>query len=258
MFLWKREPICFCDSRNSRSASGKSNGTWLKNSTLPRSNWSQCHGAWVKSYLLTSTIAELPDTAVINILQSSFEEIIRGSFLLRKMTERNEDRGANRIVRALSPVYLSPFWQRAPLVIEVSSPAEAVIWRLKQPLTELLEKKSCVFCWPVLPVMLKLESKSNVSLGVTVLDTTLNESGPLSPWCTAALWNCWRIVVVCWPEPSGLMEKVKPRSSGHSKRCWLLPPPWPSVCVSEEMVVRCLMFCTKAVLVMLNSCRLEN
>src|SRR5882672_1673409 len=115
--------------------------------------------------------------------------------------------------------YLSPFWQRAPSVIEVSSPAEAVIFRLKQPLEESLEKNSCALCWPLLPVMLKLESNSSVSLGVTVLETTLKESWPSSPCCTAALWNCCRIVVVCWPEPSGFTEKVNLRSSGHSKRC---------------------------------------
>jgi hypothetical protein len=44
---------------------------------------------------------------------------------------------------------------------------------------------------------------------------------------------------------------------GHSKRCAEFPPPWPFVLVSEEMVVRCLMLCTKAVLVILKSWRLE-
>ncbi len=61
-------------------------------------------------------------------------------------------------------------------MIDVSSPAEAVIFRLKQPLTESSEKKSCALCWPVLPVMLKFASNSSVSLGVTVLETTLKES----------------------------------------------------------------------------------
>ena len=64
-------------------------------------------------------------------------------------------------------------------MIEVSSPAEAVIFRLKQPLTESLEKKSCALCWPVLPVMLKLESNSSVSLGVTVLDTYAERIAPI-------------------------------------------------------------------------------
>ena len=82
---------------------------------------------------------------------------------------------------APSSIYLLFFLQRAPSVIEVSSPAEAVIFRLKQPLTESLEKKSCELCWPVLPVMLKFASNSSVSLGVTVSEMTLKESRPSSP-----------------------------------------------------------------------------
>src|SRR6478752_7680314 len=168
-------------------------------------------------------MAELPDTSVINFLQS-FVCRNHTRFIPAPQNVRKK-RGRTRTdARAPSRCYW-PFLQRAPSVIDVSKPAEAVIWRLKQPLTESLEKKSCALCWPVPPVMLKFASNSSVSLGVTVLDTTLNDAGPLSPCRTVALWNCCRIVVVCWPEPSGLMEKVKPRSSGHSKRCWLFPPP---------------------------------
>src|SRR5262249_4241964 len=152
---------------------------------------------------------------------------------------------------------LFPCWHKAPSVTLVSKPADAVILRLKQPFAESSEKKSCALCCPVLPVMLKLASNNSVSLGVAVLETTLKVSGP---WlcCVAALKNCCRMVVVCDPVPSGFTAKVKSRFRGHSKRCDADPPSRPLVLVSEEIRVRCLMFWSKSVLVMLKSCRLEK
>src|SRR5579864_8539440 len=142
MFLWKREPVCFCESRNSRSASGKSKGTWLKNSTLPRSSWSQCHGACFRSYLLTSTIAEPLVTAVINILQS-FVCRNHTRFIPAAPNDRKK-RGRTRTDARIPPYcYWPPFLHRAPSVIDVSSPAEAVINNNKAGCGRL--SASCLF-----------------------------------------------------------------------------------------------------------------
>src|SRR5579872_5606780 len=134
--------------------------------------------------------------------------------------------------------------------------------RLKQPSLELLEKKLCLLCWPWLPVKFPLASNSNVSLGVTVFETTLNDSSPSSPRAACLLRNCCRMVVVCACVPSGLTTNEKSRSSGHSKRCTEKDARGssspPRVLVSEEIFVRCLIFCTNVVLVMLKSWRLEN
>src|SRR5581483_8093640 len=211
-----------------------------------------------------SKIAEPLDTGAINPSTCVMNESYRAirfvgksgySFYRRKWARqllRAQDAGCYWLLS------LPLFLQRAPSVTLVSKPAEAVIFRLKQPLTESWEKKSCVLCWPLLPVMLKLASNSNVSLGVTVLETTLNESRPW-PCCAATLRNCCRTVVVCDPpEPSAFTWKVKSRFRGHSKRCDADPPSRPLVLVSEDIEVRCLMFWSKSVLVMLKSCRLEK
>src|SRR6185437_9944027 len=152
--------------------------------------------------------------------------------------------------------------QPFPFVTEVSSPALAVMVRLKHPLVESREKNCWLLCWPVLPVMLKLASNSNVSLGVTVLETTLKTSLPSSPLPVWRLRNCCLIVVVCAPLPSGLMVKEKPRFSGHSKRCnkvrFESPRPFEWMLVSEEISVCCVIFCTNAVFVILKLWLLEK
>src|SRR5215472_2192803 len=159
--------------------------------------------------------------------------------------------------------WLSSCSHPLPSVMPVSTPLAAVMVRLKQPPAESLEKNCCVLCWPVLPVMLKLASNSSVSLGEAVLETTLKVSSPSFPRPARRFTNCCLMVVVCAPVPSGFTMNEKSRSRGQSKRCRdaatleSSSPSW-RVTVSEEMLVRCVMFCTKTVLVMLKFWLLEK
>src|SRR6266576_988741 len=72
MFLWKREPVCFWESRKAFSSSAKSNGTFLKEITLPRSSWSQYQLAWSGEYVSTSTRAARGSKAFVAVIRTPY------------------------------------------------------------------------------------------------------------------------------------------------------------------------------------------